>query len=90
MATPIDVSYLADTVILLRYFEAGGEIRQAVSVVKKRSGGHERAIREFNITASGVNVGEPLKEFRGILGGQPEYLGRAFSLRKEGDEADKR
>jgi circadian clock protein KaiC len=88
--SPVDVTYLADTVILLRYFEASGEIRQAISVVKKRSGGHERAIREFSISSDGISVGQSLKQFRGILSGQPEYLGEAESLRQEGDDSGQR
>lgn len=75
MVTPIDVSYLADAVLLLRYFEAVGEVRQAISVVKKRSGRHERSIREFRLDHGGIRVGEPLKEFRGVLSGVPVYRG---------------
>ena len=71
MNTAIDVSYLADCVILLRYYEAGGEIHKAVSVLKKRSGGHEKAIRDFSIGSKGIAVGPPLKRFRGILSGVP-------------------
>jgi circadian clock protein KaiC len=73
MATPVDVSYLADTVLLLRYFEAEGAIRRAVSVIKKRTGAHENTIREMSITAQGIRVGEPLKRFRGVLTGVPTY-----------------
>lgn len=80
MHTPIDVSFLADTVILLRYFEAGGLVRQAVSIVKKRRGGHERSIREMSITSSGLRVGEVLKNFRGVLTGVPEYRGKGEDL----------
>lgn len=69
----IDVSYLADTVLLFRYFELKGEIRQAVSVFKKRTGHHERALRELHIHNDGVYVGEPLREFRGIMTGVPTY-----------------
>jgi circadian clock protein KaiC len=69
--TTVDASYLADTVILLRFFEAAGEVRQAISVVKKRSGEHERAIRELRMTSGNVTVGEPLREFSGILSGLP-------------------
>ena len=61
MQTPVDISYLADTVVLLRYFEATGEVRQAISVVKKRSGRHERTIREFRL-GQGVHVGAPLTD----------------------------
>ena len=75
MHTPVDASYLADAVILLRYFEAGGEVRQAISVVKKRGSRHERTIREFKLDVGGIHVGEPLREFRGILTGVPIYEG---------------
>jgi circadian clock protein KaiC len=71
MNTPVDASYLADAVILLRYFESQGEVRQAISVVKKRGSQHERTIREFHMRASGLEVGEPLREFRGVLTGTP-------------------
>jgi circadian clock protein KaiC len=71
MMSPVDVSYLADCVILLRYFELSGEIRKAVSVVKKRSGAHEKAIRPFSIGAEGLMVGPPLTEFHGVLSGTP-------------------
>jgi circadian clock protein KaiC len=70
-----EVSYLADTVLLLRYFEYAGSVRQAVSVVKKRSGFHERTIRESRVEAGGFHVGEPLTAFRGVLTGLPEYHG---------------
>jgi circadian clock protein KaiC len=71
MMSPVDVSYLADSVILMRYFELAGEIRKAVSVVKKRSGMHEKAIRPFAIGADGLMVGPPLAEFHGVLSGTP-------------------
>jgi circadian clock protein KaiC len=71
MVSPVDASYLADAVILLRFFEAEGEVRQAISVVKKRGGNHERTIREFKLTSTGVKVGEPLRRFRGVLTGVP-------------------
>ncbi|MFN7146875.1 MAG: ATPase domain-containing protein, partial [Myxococcota bacterium] len=71
-SSPVDASYLADAVLLLRYFEAGGEIRQAISVVKKRSGAHERSIRELTFGQGGVVVGETLREFQGILAGVPQ------------------
>jgi circadian clock protein KaiC len=71
MQTPVDASYLADAVVLLRYYEADGEVRQAISVMKKRGGRHERSIRGFEMTAQGPVVGEPLKRFRGILTGVP-------------------
>jgi len=71
MQTPVDASYLADAVVLLRYYELDGEVRQAISVLKKRGGAHERTIRAFTFTSNGVNVGEPLRNFRGILTGIP-------------------
>lgn len=75
MDTPVDTTYLADTVVLFRYFEAAGEVRQALSVVKKRSGGHERTIRELRLGHAGIKVGPPLREFHGVLGGTPTYRG---------------
>ncbi len=71
----VDVSYLADTVLLFRYFEASGEIRQAISVFKKRTGEHERALRELKIHPHGIAVGEPLRQFRGIMTGVPQFDG---------------
>jgi circadian clock protein KaiC len=73
MQTPVEVSYLADAVVLLRYFEAVGEVRQTISVVKKRGGEHERTLREFRLDASGIRVGEPLRMFRGVLTGVPTF-----------------
>jgi circadian clock protein KaiC len=75
MQAPIDVTYLGDTVILTRYFETCGELRKAVSVVKKRSGHHENTIREFQIDGNGLSVGAPLREFRGVLTGIPALEG---------------
>jgi circadian clock protein KaiC len=72
----LDVTYLADTVIVLRYFEAVGQVRRAVSVIKKRSGPHETTIREFRISGSGLTVGEPLEAFQGVLRGVPTYSGQ--------------
>jgi len=69
MRNPIDASYLADSVVLMRYYETMGEVRQAVSVLKKRGGKHERAIRDFRLGNGGMQVGEPLREFPGILTG---------------------
>jgi circadian clock protein KaiC len=80
MQTPVDASYLADAVVLLRYFEARGEVRQAISIVKKRGGAHERTIREFRIDRGGVRVGKTLREFRGVLTGVPVYEGAADPL----------
>jgi circadian clock protein KaiC len=73
--TPVDVSYLADTVLLFRYFEAGGEVKQALSVIKKRSGEHERTIRELVMKKGAIRVGNVLTEFDGVLTGAPKYRG---------------
>ena len=78
-----DVSYLADTVILLRYFEVTGSVRQSISVVKKRSGNHERTIRECRVSRGGLIVGEPLREFQGVLTGVPSYFGDSAPLMRE-------
>jgi circadian clock protein KaiC len=80
MQSSIDMSFLSDTVILLRFFEAGGEIRKAISVPKKRAGKHETAIREFAIDKRGLHVGEPLRGFQGILTGTPSYVGETSGL----------
>lgn len=91
MDTPLDASYLADTVVLLRYFEAAGRVRRAISVVKKRSGSHEQTIREFHIDASGLRLGAPLTAFQGVLTGVPSYTGGNVSLLKQdaGDDGDR-
>ncbi|HKQ83979.1 MAG TPA: hypothetical protein VJS42_17420, partial [Steroidobacteraceae bacterium] len=68
-------SYLSDSVLMLRYFEYGGMVRRALSVVKKRSGDHEHTIREFRLTNRGIAVGPPLVNFRGIFSGTPQYTG---------------
>jgi circadian clock protein KaiC len=75
LESPVDASYLADTILQLRYFEMGGEIRQAISVIKKRAGRHERTIREMWLDG-GINLGEPLRDFEGILSGVPREIGR--------------
>ena len=72
MSSPVDASYLADSVLLLRYYEADGEVHQAISVVKKRGGDHERTIREFRMQGSRIRVGEPLRQYRGVLSGIPQ------------------
>ncbi|MGE5166952.1 MAG: ATPase domain-containing protein [Sphingobacteriales bacterium] len=79
MKSPVDVTYLADTVLLLRYFEAFGEVRRAVSVLKKRTGRHENTIREFSIRNTGLKVGPPLDKFQGVLRGVPQYVGQKDS-----------
>ncbi|HLL23461.1 MAG TPA: ATPase domain-containing protein, partial [Kofleriaceae bacterium] len=80
MQSPTDVSYVADTVLLLRYFEAEGRIRKAISVMKRRSGVHETAIRELVFRPGGVTVGEPLTEFVGVLTGVPRFIGKSNDL----------
>jgi circadian clock protein KaiC len=80
MQTPVDVTYLADCVILLRYFEAMGDVRRAISVIKKRSGFHESTIREFRISSGGLSVGEPLRGFHGVLRGVPSFTGHQGTL----------
>jgi circadian clock protein KaiC len=84
-----EVSYLADTVILLRYFEVSGSVRQAISVVKKRSSDHERMIRECKVKKGGLFVGEPLSEFQGVLTGVPHYTGAAAPLLEERDNGNR-
>ena len=80
MKQTIDVTYLADTVVMLRYFEALGRVRRALSVMKKRTGAHEDTIREFRIGERGITVGEPLSQFQGVLRGVPTYVGQAAPL----------
>lgn len=80
MATPLDVSYLADTVLLLRFFESAGLVRRALSVMKKRSGRHESTIRELQIGPDRVLVGKPLSDFQGVLSGVPHYIGSSAPL----------
>ena len=74
MQTPVDASYIADTVLVLRFFEAQGKLRRAMSVLKKRSGAHEDALREYRLTSSGIWVGDPLTQFHGVLAGTPQLL----------------
>jgi circadian clock protein KaiC len=74
MKAPVDITYIADTVILLRYFEAFGEVRRAISVIKKRFGSHQSSIREFRVGKGGIAVGEPLRGFQGILTGVPAFV----------------
>ncbi|SJZ59135.1 circadian clock protein KaiC [Enhydrobacter aerosaccus] len=75
METPLDISYLSDAVLMLRYFEVGGTVRRALSVVKKRSGRHEHTIREFRLSGNGISIGPPLKDFSGIFSGNPRFTG---------------
>ncbi|HYG74126.1 MAG TPA: ATPase domain-containing protein [Planctomycetota bacterium] len=83
MQTPIDVSYLADTVVLLRYFEHAGRIQKSVSVVKRRGGPHETNIREMSVGSSGIEIGPPLEHFQGVLTGVPIFRGQAADLLKK-------
>jgi circadian clock protein KaiC len=78
--TPLDISYLADGVLMLRYFEFDGSVRRALSAVKKRSGNHENTIREFRLSHRGITVGPPLKGFSGIFSGVPVYNGKEEPL----------
>ncbi|TCL66407.1 circadian clock protein KaiC [Rhizobium sp. BK251] len=88
MKTPVDVTYLADSVLLLRYFEAHGKVRRAVSVIKKRTGMHEGTIREYTISEGGLRLGAPLSEFQGVLRGVPTFMGAARPLLDERSETN--
>ena len=83
MKAPVDVTYLADTVILLRYFEAVGSVRRAMSIIKKRTGSHESTIREYRIDNRGLTIGKPLDGFQGVLRGVPVYVGENKPLLEE-------
>jgi circadian clock protein KaiC len=85
MQAPVDITYLADTVILLRYFEALGKVRRAISIIKKRTGTHESTIREYRISRNGLRIGAPLEGFQGVLRGVPEYLGENSPLLQDED-----
>jgi circadian clock protein KaiC len=80
MRSDVDLSYLADAVMQLRFFEARGEVRQAISVIKTRTSPHERTIREFQISRNGLMLGEPLRAFQGVLTGMPTYAGEDGAL----------
>lgn len=77
LQSAVDVSYLADNILLLRYFESHGEIRQAISIIKRRSGNHEHTIRELKLTPGRIHIGPPLREFQGVLTGTPTFLGES-------------
>src|SRR3954467_2436627 len=83
MKAPVDVTYLADTVVLLRYFEALGSVRRALSIIKKRTGAHESTIREYRIDSRGLTIGAPLEGFQGVLRGVPVYVGEGRPLLQE-------
>jgi circadian clock protein KaiC len=85
MEAPVDVSYLADTVILTRFFEIGGAVKKALSVVKQRTAKHEQTIREFTVGPGGVRVGKALTDFHGVLTGTPTFTGRAETLLDESE-----
>lgn len=86
MRAPVDITYLADTVVLLRYFEALGKVRRAVSVIKKRTGAHETTIREYRISNNGLRIGAPLHEFQGVLRGVPSYRGDGQPLLQDDEK----
>jgi len=83
MRSDVDLSYLSDTIVLFRFFESAGELKTAVSTVKSRTAPHEHAIREFRLTSTGLEVGEPLTDFEGVLTGVPAYRGRVPMLGAE-------
>ena len=88
MDTPLDISYLSDAVLMLRYFEVRGTVRRALSVVKKRSGNHEHTIREFRLSAQGISLGPPLIHFSGIFSGTPQYTGDITPLMTANEHGD--
>jgi circadian clock protein KaiC len=87
MSSPVDTTYLADNVVLFRFFEANGSVRRAISVTKKRNGFHERTIRELELNETGIVIGEPLTEFHGVLSGIPTYTGNARPVVKSSTDA---
>jgi circadian clock protein KaiC len=80
LQSPVELTYVSDTVILLRFFETDGCIRRAVSVLKKRTGNHEALIREYRIDSKGIRIGPPLAEFHGVLTGIPTFSGTSSNL----------
>lgn len=88
MISPVDISYLADSVLLFRYFEACGSVKQALSVMKKRTGRHERTIRELSFKDSKIRVGTPLQDFEGVLTGVPRFVGERGELFSRAEKAD--
>jgi circadian clock protein KaiC len=84
---PLDLSFMADTIVLLRYFEAGGDVRKAISVLKSRSGRHETTVREYHLSPErGVTAGKPIRDFQGVLTGVPTLTGRASAPSSEDHE----
>ena len=90
MSSPIDLTYLADTVILSRYFESDGAVKKAISVIKKRTGSHENTIREYTFGPKGIVVGEVLREFEGVLSGIPKYYGKKASPQRNSISSKKK
>jgi circadian clock protein KaiC len=86
MKSPVDLTYLADTVILLRYFEALGRVRRAISIIKKRTSKHEDTIREYMIDHRGLTLGEPLTNFHGVLRGVPTLVDGAAATLLKGEK----
>jgi circadian clock protein KaiC len=86
MSVPVDLTYLSDTAVLLRYFEATGQVKQVISVFKKRSGHHERTLREFQIGPHGIRIGEPLTSFQGVLTGVPQFFGKTTDILEQQSE----
>jgi circadian clock protein KaiC len=86
MQSAVDLTYLSDTVVLSRFFEARGQLKQALSVIKKRSGDHERSIREMWVSREGLCVGEPLVDMQGVLTGVPSFLPDQLARRQQHDE----
>ena len=84
---PIDLSFLSDAVVLLRFFEAAGEVRKAISVIKKRTGLHDPAIHEYRLSPQGLRVGPPLMELQGVFTGVPAYSGPQERLMRSGGDA---
>jgi circadian clock protein KaiC len=80
MRSPVDATYLSDTILLLRFFEAKGQVRRAMTTMKKRAGAHEPTIREYQIGPGGIRVGQPLEEFQGVLRGVPAFVGKYEGL----------
>jgi len=88
---PLDLSFMADSIVLLRYFEAEGQVRKAISVLKSRSGQHETTIREYKlVSGQGVAVGDPIREFQGVLTGVPHFVGHMSALTNGNDRATSR
>jgi circadian clock protein KaiC len=90
MVAPVDTSYLADSVVLFRFFEYGGKVKKAISVVKKRSGAHEESIRELRFDGSGIHLSEPLTHYRGILTGIPVEIGHKDGGSRTARKGDRR